>query len=286
MQTFLPYEDFVRSALVLDSPRLGKQRVETLQVLRALVFPTYGWQTHPAVEMWRGYAPALVRYGLDMVGAWTDRGHADTTAAQMREFAPEVASLSRSELGAAGMLPSWLGREDVHRSHRSNLVRKAPPIYGPHFPDVSDELPYVWPGADPEPPPSSAREIAGSVWVVRARDDAELRSWLADGLVGLRTVSRRGTASPKWRRQLDEFAAEVGPGSRIAVLAGSGGTLPVGSVTSGLRRGAEDDGPSFLSRRVAFDGQLSRSDVSYPALLQDPRFFFAVPLAPVPLTAP
>ncbi|WP_407659745.1 pyrimidine dimer DNA glycosylase/endonuclease V, partial [Kineococcus indalonis] len=35
MQTFLPYPGFARSAAVLDAPRLGKQRVETLQVLRA-----------------------------------------------------------------------------------------------------------------------------------------------------------------------------------------------------------------------------------------------------------
>ena len=33
MQTFLPYPDFARSARVLDRKRLGKQRVETLQVL-------------------------------------------------------------------------------------------------------------------------------------------------------------------------------------------------------------------------------------------------------------
>ncbi len=36
MQTFLPYPDFARSAAVLDPARLGKQRVETLQILRAL----------------------------------------------------------------------------------------------------------------------------------------------------------------------------------------------------------------------------------------------------------
>ncbi|HMC68015.1 MAG TPA: pyrimidine dimer DNA glycosylase/endonuclease V, partial [Mycobacteriales bacterium] len=37
MQTFLPYSRFDASAAVLDDLRLGKQRVETLQILRALV---------------------------------------------------------------------------------------------------------------------------------------------------------------------------------------------------------------------------------------------------------
>ena len=39
MQTFLPVADFEESARLLDSPRLGKQRVETLQILRAIELP-------------------------------------------------------------------------------------------------------------------------------------------------------------------------------------------------------------------------------------------------------
>ena len=70
MQTFLPYAGFADSAAVLDVPRLGKQRVETLQILRALQFPDYGWRNHPAVLMWRGRVPALVSYGLSCVAAW------------------------------------------------------------------------------------------------------------------------------------------------------------------------------------------------------------------------
>ena len=36
MQTFLPYPDFAESAKVLDNKRLGKQRVECLQIMKAL----------------------------------------------------------------------------------------------------------------------------------------------------------------------------------------------------------------------------------------------------------
>jgi hypothetical protein len=42
LQTFLPYPDFAASAQALDQRRLGKQRVEALQVLRALTTPGYG----------------------------------------------------------------------------------------------------------------------------------------------------------------------------------------------------------------------------------------------------
>ena len=62
MQTFLPYSDFNRSALALDRQRLGKQRVECKQIVLALGNPTYGWQNHPAVRMWRGHARVLCEY--------------------------------------------------------------------------------------------------------------------------------------------------------------------------------------------------------------------------------
>lgn len=53
MQTFLPYKSFAESAACLDNKRLGKQRVEVLQILKALHNPSYGWQNHPAVKMCR-----------------------------------------------------------------------------------------------------------------------------------------------------------------------------------------------------------------------------------------
>ena len=62
MQTFLPFSDFDASAHALDVKRLGKQRVETIQIVRALTVPDYGWRSHPAALMWKGYEEALGRY--------------------------------------------------------------------------------------------------------------------------------------------------------------------------------------------------------------------------------
>lgn len=133
MQTFLPYPSFAASAAALDSPRLGKQRVETLQILRALVIPEYGWRSHPAVVMWRGYVPALVCYGLTCVAEWRGRGHADSTDVQIAEFAPSTAGADQDRLAARGLLPPWLGASDVHASHRTALTRKDPDRYAPLF---------------------------------------------------------------------------------------------------------------------------------------------------------
>ena len=142
MQTFLPYPSFADSARVLDRARLGKQRVEALQVLRAVTIPTYGWRNHPVAKMWRGYLPALTKYALDVTDVWIARGHADTVRPQVLLFAPEVDELSQDDLG----LPPWIGNEAFHLSHQSNLVRKDPEFYGKLFPGVPDDLPYLWPG--------------------------------------------------------------------------------------------------------------------------------------------
>jgi hypothetical protein len=152
VQTFLPYPDFIESAQVLDQKRLGKQRVETVQVLRGLVQPGYGWRHHPAVKMWTGYEEALVRYGLDMAGVWVATGRADTTAATLLADVAETRDITvirtREELAAAGELPPWLGDEALHLSHRSALLRKDPAFYGPVFGTIPDDLPYVWPSSD------------------------------------------------------------------------------------------------------------------------------------------
>ncbi|NEY36356.1 cytoplasmic protein [Streptomyces sp. PRKS01-65] len=154
MQTFLPHPGFRDSALVLDRRRLGKQRVEALQVLRGLIVPGYGWRRHPAVRMWVGYEEALVRYGLEVCRVWRERGHQDSCAASLvaglETWRPGTPVRDQPALAEAGELPPWLGDDAFHRSHRSALVRKDPAVYAEHFPGVPDDLPYVWPSSDRE----------------------------------------------------------------------------------------------------------------------------------------
>lgn len=138
MQTFLPYPDLRASCVVLDDRRLGKQRVETFQILRALTWPSYAWKNHPAVRMWRGFVPGLVEYGLESCREWTRRGYADSVAEQLVAWTG-----GREPVGAP--LPPWFGLEPLHLSHRSSLLRKDPAHYRPIFGDEPDDLPYLWP---------------------------------------------------------------------------------------------------------------------------------------------
>jgi hypothetical protein len=300
MQTFLPVADFADSARLLDSPRLGKQRVETLQILRAIELPDYGWANHPAVLMWRGRTPALVAYGLAMARVWQERGFADSTENQIGEFAPEVVNLPQEELAASGLLPSWLGDEELHRSHRSNLIAKDPAFYRSRFAErfgpEPDDLPYVWPGADDVPavpPPEGPR-----VWVVQPRNHNELGACLVAGVVGLGTQSGidvdatgltpaelralakelSGRRPSKDLRQLTTFLDEIAPGDRVALPIEHGAGLLLGEVVGDyLFQGRE----LLPHRRPArWDRVVPRSAALPPATLQDPRALFQVTLDP------
>ena len=303
MQTFLPVADFAESARLLDGPRLGKQRVETLQILRASELPDYGWANHPAVLMWRGRTPALVAYGLAMARIWRERGFSDTTEPQIGEFAPDVVGVPQAELAAAGLLPSWLGDEELHRSHRSNLIAKDPGFYRPRFAErfgpEPDDLPYVWPAPDDLPP---ARQPDGiPVWVVRPRAHGELGACLAAGIVGLgvqsgidvdatglspaelRMLSKEltGRRPAKDLRQLSAFLDDLRPGDPVGLPIEHGAGLLLGEVVGDyLFQGRE----LLPHRRPArWDRVVPRSAARPPATLQDPRALFSVVLDPAHL---
>jgi len=140
MQTFLPSPSYAESAQILDYKRLGKQRVETKQILLAMPKTTGGWRNHPATKMWRGHEVSLCQYGLAMCWEWQRRGYKDT----LHDFFAN-ALLQYEEDGRTFMPPQWLGDEAIHASHRSNLLRKDPEFYGTYGWSESNDLPYVWP---------------------------------------------------------------------------------------------------------------------------------------------
>ena len=146
MQTFLPYPSFADSARALDNKRLGKQRVECLQIIRALTIEEYGWKNHPAVKMWRGHLLSLTDYSTCITMEWINRGFVDTCTTKILDAWLTRQDVSPMEIIAQVGKPEWLGNPDFHLSHQSNLIRIFPTHYRPIFgDDVPDDLPYIWP---------------------------------------------------------------------------------------------------------------------------------------------
>ena len=131
MQTFLPYADFTKSAQVLDYKRLGKQRVEALQILNAIRGLSKGWRRHPCTIMWQNHEQALIQYAIAICKEWVSRGYKDSL---LPRFQAEVTTPNPE-------MPAWLGFEKLHLSHQSNLVRKDPEFY--KF-QVPNDFLYVW----------------------------------------------------------------------------------------------------------------------------------------------
>ena len=134
MQTFLPYSDFTKSVKSLDYKRLGKQRVETFQVLNILLERTEsrGWRNHPVTNMWRGYEESMKLYQNITIQEWIDRGYNNTM-----KF--EIVDPSRL------VFPEWLGNDLFHYSHRAKLAWKNWQWYFDKFDDIKSE-----PDAEPE----------------------------------------------------------------------------------------------------------------------------------------
>ena len=142
MITFLPTPDFAQSAAMLDSRRLGNQRVEARMILRWLrdpgAYPRH--QNAGYTIMWRGHEDALCLYYNACCEEWARRGGKNVVCQ------PEPIP-SRGGGGGAG-LPPWLGDEAFHRTHRSALLRKLPEHYGKF--GWGEEIPvpevnYLWP---------------------------------------------------------------------------------------------------------------------------------------------
>lgn len=136
VQTFLPYSDFYGSGFVLDTRRLGKQVIETGQIVRALLDESYGWQHHPATKMWRGHVSTLLKYADEIHLAW-----------QSRQGKPHMAYYNMykwllDKEWASTNPPGWLNGP-IHASHRSALLRKDLHYHQFNWEITHDE--YIWP---------------------------------------------------------------------------------------------------------------------------------------------
>lgn len=131
MNVFLPYPDFAKSVATLDRSRLGNQIYrECLTMIRG------GWPNHPASKIWANHKRALAEYSIAGLNELAKRGyyypHHYLTFQKYLDDEPDNG------------LPDIVGWEPFHISHQSNLIRKNPEWYRQLFPNIPDNLPYLW----------------------------------------------------------------------------------------------------------------------------------------------
>ena len=153
MQVFLPFGLTKRSMACLDSKRLGKQRVECLQILNALQGKSKGWRHHPATLMFRGAEEALKIMGDWAIAEWVKRGYKNNMEPFSNYPTGKWASVPQE------FLPEWYSnkklRTQVKESHRLNLMRKNFDYYSKYFfgtlthwrctKEAAENAQYVWP---------------------------------------------------------------------------------------------------------------------------------------------
>ncbi|MGI8592682.1 MAG: MSMEG_6728 family protein [Nakamurella sp.] len=240
MQTFLPFADFGRTAAVPDSSRLGKHRVESFQILRAIELPEYGWQNHPAVVMWRGRVPALLRYGLDCVLEWAARG---SPTPQPRRS------------------PNSLRKS-------SNELSTSPPRVQPRPPRrlwvlLAESTTVL--GLFLERGIVGLTAAAGIDHDVAGLDLGSMRELL--GPAGRRKPGRQLLA-------LSQLVSDLAPGDEVATPVESGRALLAGRVAGDYEFAAADGSGLLHRRRVTWERIIPRSSVVPPYALQDVRPLF------------
>jgi hypothetical protein len=145
-----------RNVRRLDDKRLGKQRVEAMQIHNALRKQTLGWQHHPATRMWRGHTRVLRLYMRVACQEWARRDFVNEKCAfWLRVTDPNYAlDVDDEELEHAPVppLPGWFTDDMFCERHRAALHHKNPSYYA-DFTDDYDAVPkdsvgrpkYIWP---------------------------------------------------------------------------------------------------------------------------------------------
>jgi len=144
MQTFIVDKDIPCSAKKLDVKRLNKQILECWQIYDTIINNKKAWANHPAVRMWRDHTIYLLYYGYIHYLEWQDRW---TMHLRTGKYTHKSGEYLKEEYFTKGKIvdqPSWITEEFI-LSHRSNLIRKLPERYSVFWPDVKDDLEYIWP---------------------------------------------------------------------------------------------------------------------------------------------
>jgi hypothetical protein len=151
MQTFLIDKDLQNSSQLLDYRRLGKQRVEAIQVADVLLRKAgllndgkKGWINHVVLSYWYNeegnWLPALLDYTQVTIDEWISRGYKNTIdLTKWRNLVGQYPYLFRFDN------PPWAKYADeIILTHRAKLLQKDTVYYMNTFMEHNIAIPFNW----------------------------------------------------------------------------------------------------------------------------------------------
>ena len=153
----MPYTKYHKVAKILDYRRLGKQRVEGMQIYNILSGKqkTNGYRNHPINKMWKGYEASLAEYTNAMITEWISRGYKNTMEyikccdyliiSEGNNLFHYIPSGNFPPIPYEHSKPSWVYDRKVRISHQSNLLRKDWDYYSKQFgTHIGTNHSYIW----------------------------------------------------------------------------------------------------------------------------------------------
>lgn len=163
---WVPYVAPGASAACLDDDTLASQISATAAVLRdsyEQIRKLHIREIMHVSRMWAGYPLALAIRGLTFATELSvNRSHTAKVPQDDLTYIMDIAK-ELEEADEPRDEPPWMGTPDIHRSHRSNLIREG--IVGAdEFPATPAKMPLLWP-----------QSIGGSTQHRLRIDDHDLR---------------------------------------------------------------------------------------------------------------
>lgn len=173
MLTFLPMIGFFKSLRELDDARLGKQRQDALNILKALLTAgkPRGATATPNIQMWSGFEYTLAVFGMSACSVWqVERRNRDKLAFEIHAL---VDSVPKDLLE-----PPWLGDLNFHRSHRSYLINKDADFYAVKWPNTPERMPLLWPQLVDRDPRGYRLRLSPKDKALLEKGERKLPDWL------------------------------------------------------------------------------------------------------------
>lgn len=179
-------------AKALDNRRLGKQRVEAMQIINLLESnEKKGFKHHPASLMWKDHIDGLKYYCNCIIEEWISRGFKNTMDLYDIPFLKDNTtnmdntSINKdpkdntvtitNQKNTTVILPWWFTNKCLQMSHKCSLQRKDPKYYKFDVDNTYMLTGYIWPSKLSE---SDIKDIS----ICDLKDGAKYCSELGSGV--------------------------------------------------------------------------------------------------------